>query len=112
MSRRTRNGTLVPTGAALLAAGVLAAACSSGGSSSPSTSSGSSAPVTIKAVLPPNTGPITAADNAGLQTLTQQYQSAFQNDQYGYGMAIGTLLFVVMLVFTLAAMRLLRPRTT
>ena len=33
------------------------------------------------------------------------YQSAFQNDQYGYGMAIGTLLFVVMLIFTLAAMR-------
>ena len=27
-------------------------------------------------------------------------------------MAIGTLLFVVMLVFTLVAMRLLRPRTT
>ena len=27
------------------------------------------------------------------------------NDQYGYGMAIGTLLFVVMLIFTLVAMR-------
>ena len=33
-------------------------------------------------------------------------------DKYGYGMAIGTLLFAVMLVFTLAAMRLLRSRTS
>ena len=57
-----------------------AAACSSGGSSSSGSGAGnSSAPVTIKAVLPPNTGPITAADNAGLQTLTQQYQSAHKN---------------------------------
>jgi ABC-type sugar transport system permease subunit len=39
------------------------------------------------------------------------YQSAFQNDQYGYGMAIGTLLFIAMLAFTLTAMRLLRSRT-
>jgi ABC-type sugar transport system permease subunit len=39
------------------------------------------------------------------------YQSAFQNNQYGYGMAIGTLLFVAMLTFTLIATRLLRPRT-
>jgi raffinose/stachyose/melibiose transport system permease protein len=40
------------------------------------------------------------------------YQSAFQNDQYGYGMAIGTLLFVAMLIFTLIVMRILRPRTS
>jgi raffinose/stachyose/melibiose transport system substrate-binding protein len=83
MSRRTRNGTLVPTGAALLTAGLLAAACTSGGSSSPSTGAGatgsSSAPVTIKAVLPPNTGPITAADNAGLKQLSDQYQAAHKN---------------------------------
>jgi hypothetical protein len=39
------------------------------------------------------------------------YQSAFSNDQYGHGMAMGTLLFVVMLVFTPVAMRLLRSRT-
>ena len=39
------------------------------------------------------------------------HQSAFSSDQYGYGMAIGTLLFAVMLVFTLAAIRLLRART-
>jgi ABC-type sugar transport system permease subunit len=39
------------------------------------------------------------------------YQSAFQNDQYGYGMAIGTLLFVALLIFTLVVMRTLRPRT-
>ena len=57
-----------------------AAACSSGGSSSSGSGAGnSSAPVTIKAVLPPNTGPITAADNAGLQQLTQQYQAAHKN---------------------------------
>jgi len=50
----------------------------------------------------------------GIATLVpglDMYQSAFQNDQYGYGMAIGTLLFVAMLVFTLAVMRALRPRT-
>jgi hypothetical protein len=64
---------------ALAAAGLLAAACSSGGSSPASTASGSSSPVTIKAVLPPNTGPITAADNAGLQQLTQQYEAAHKN---------------------------------
>src|SRR5580693_2856900 len=65
---------------ALAAAGLLAAACSSGGSSSPGgTSSVSSSPVTIKAVLPPNTGAITAADNAGLKTLTTQYEAAHKN---------------------------------
>ena len=67
----------LPAGAALLAAGVLAAGCS--GSSASSGGSGSNAPVTIKAVLPPNTGPITAADNAGLQQLTQQYEAAHKN---------------------------------
>jgi ABC-type sugar transport system permease subunit len=40
------------------------------------------------------------------------YQSAFASDQYGYGMAIGTLLFVAMLIFTIAVMRALRSRTT
>ena len=63
MLRRTH------VGAALVAAGVLVAGCSGGGSAS-SAGSGSGAPVTIKAVLPPNTGPITAADNAGLKQLT------------------------------------------
>ncbi len=62
----------------------------------------------IPILLLTNGGPGTATLVPGLD----MYQSAFQNDQYGYGMAIGTLLFVVMLVFTLAAMRLLRPRTT
>ena len=52
-------------------------------------------------------GPGTATLVPGLD----MYQSAFSNDQYGYGMAIGTLLFAVMLVFTIAAMRLLRSRT-
>ena len=60
-------------GAALLLAGT-AAACSSSGSSN---SSGGS--VVIKAELPPNTGPISAADNAGLKNLTTQYEAAHKN---------------------------------
>ena len=62
----------------------------------------------IPILLLTNGGPGTATLVPGLD----MYQSAFSNDQYGYGMAIGTLLFVVMLVFTIVAMRLLRPRTT
>jgi raffinose/stachyose/melibiose transport system permease protein len=61
----------------------------------------------IPILLLTNGGPGTATLVPGLD----MYQSAFSNDQYGYGMAIGTLLFVVMLVFTVAAMRLLRSRT-
>ena len=61
----------------------------------------------IPILLLTNGGPGTASLVPGLD----MYQSAFQNDQYGYGMAIGTLLFVVMLAFTLTAMRLLRSRT-
>lgn len=49
--------------------------------------------------------------NATMVPALDMYQSAFQNSNYGYGMAIGTLLFVVMLVFTLIVMRLMRPRT-
>jgi hypothetical protein len=71
MRRRT-----LTTASALAVAAVLAAACSSGGSSSGGGSGGS---VTIKAVLPPNTGPISAADNAGLKQLTDQYQAAHKN---------------------------------
>jgi ABC-type sugar transport system permease subunit len=62
----------------------------------------------IPILLLTNGGPGTATLVPGLD----MYQSAFQNDQYGYGMAIGTLLFAVMLVFTVIAMRALRPRTT
>jgi raffinose/stachyose/melibiose transport system permease protein len=61
----------------------------------------------IPILLLTNGGPGTATLVPGLD----MYQSAFSNDQYGYGMAIGTLLFVFLLVFTLAAMRLLRSRT-
>jgi ABC-type sugar transport system permease subunit len=61
----------------------------------------------VPILLLTNGGPGTATLVPGLD----MYQSAFQNDQYGYAMAIGTLLFVAMLIFTLAAMRLLRPRT-
>ena len=61
----------------------------------------------VPILLLTNGGPGTATLVPGLD----MYQSAFQNNQYGYGMAIGTLLFVAMLAFTLIAMRLLRPRT-
>lgn len=61
----------------------------------------------IPILLLTNGGPGTATLVPGLD----MYQSAFQNDQYGYGMAIGTLLFAAMLVFTVIAMRALRPRT-
>jgi len=61
----------------------------------------------VPILLLTNGGPGTATLVPGLD----MYQSAFQSDQYGYGMAIGTLLFLAMLVFTLVAMRALRPRT-
>jgi len=61
----------------------------------------------VPILLLTNGGPGTATLVPGLD----MYQSAFQNDQYGYGMAIGTLLFVAMLIFTIVAMRALRPRT-
>ncbi len=61
---------------ALAVAGLLAAACSSGGSSG---SGGGNQSVVIKAMLPPNTGAISAADNAGLKQLTQQYEAAHKN---------------------------------
>jgi raffinose/stachyose/melibiose transport system substrate-binding protein len=80
MSKVTRRRSL-PVLTAAAAAGLLAAACSSGGSSASSGAAASpgSAPVTIKAVLPPNTGAISAADNAGLKTLTTQYEAAHKN---------------------------------
>ncbi|MGH3204311.1 MAG: ABC transporter substrate-binding protein [Streptosporangiaceae bacterium] len=77
MFRRTHVRSVLTTGVTLLAAAALAAGCSSSPASSGGSASG--APVTIKAVLPPNTGPITAADNAGLKQLTSQYQAAHKN---------------------------------
>jgi Bacterial extracellular solute-binding protein len=67
--------------AAVAIAAVVVAGCSSGGSSSSSTGTSpvSSAPVTIKAVLPPNTGAISSAENAGLKSLTDQYEAAHKN---------------------------------
>jgi raffinose/stachyose/melibiose transport system substrate-binding protein len=73
MNHGTRRRVL-STATALAVAGILAAACSSGGSSG-----GASGSVVIKAVLPPNTGAITAADNAGLKTLTTEYEAAHKN---------------------------------
>ena len=77
MRRRTRSRSRFAAAAALAVTGVLAVGCSSGGSSGGSGGSGGS--VVIKAELPPNTGAITAADNAGLQTLTKQYEAAHKN---------------------------------
>jgi raffinose/stachyose/melibiose transport system substrate-binding protein len=57
--------------AAVLALATAAAACSSSGSGS-----GSSGATVIKAVLPPNTGPISSSDNAGLKKLTTEYEAA------------------------------------
>ena len=75
MTRVMRRRTL-SAATALAAAGLLAAACSSGGSSG---SGGGNGSVVIKAVLPPNTGAITSAENAGLQQLTKQYEAAHKN---------------------------------
>jgi len=61
----------------------------------------------VPILLLTNGGPGTATLVPGLD----MYQSAFSKDQYGYGMAIGTLLFVAMLIFTVVMMRTLRPRT-
>jgi ABC-type sugar transport system permease subunit len=55
----------------------------------------------VPILLLTNGGPGTATLVPGLD----MYQSAFANDQYGYGMAIGTLLFAVMLILTLTALR-------
>lgn len=52
-------------------------------------------------------GPGNATEVPGLD----MYQSAFQGDQYGYAMAIGTLMFLVMLIISLIASRALRPKT-
>lgn len=61
----------------------------------------------IPILLLTNGGPGNATMVPGLD----MYESAFQNSQYGYGMAIGTVLFVAMLIFTIIVMRVLRPRT-
>jgi raffinose/stachyose/melibiose transport system permease protein len=60
--------------------------------------------------------PILILTNGGPGNATEvpaldMYDSAFQGDQYGYGMAIGALLFLLLLAIALVASRLLRPRT-
>lgn len=52
-------------------------------------------------------GPGNATEVPGLD----MYQSAFQGDQYGYGMAIGTLMFAGMLLITLIGSKALRSKT-
>src|SRR6201999_1606663 len=53
-------------------AALLAAACSGGSGSSGNT-------VTIRAILPPNSGPISSPQNASLQKFTQEYESSHPN---------------------------------
>ena len=59
---------------AITAAVLVAAACSG---SSGSGHSGSA--VQIRAILPPNTGPISSPQNASLQKFTQEYESKHPN---------------------------------
>lgn len=61
----------------------------------------------IPILLLTNGGPGNATMVPGLD----MYQSAFQQSEFGYGMAIGTLLFIGMLVATSIVLRLLRSRT-
>lgn len=61
----------------------------------------------VSILLMTNGGP----GNATMVPALQMYQSAFLNDQYGYGMAIGVLLFLVLLLGTTAVFRLLKDRT-
>jgi ABC-type glycerol-3-phosphate transport system substrate-binding protein len=56
----------------MTAAALLAAACSGG-------SSNSGSAITIRAILPPNTGPISSPQNASLQKFTQEYESNHPN---------------------------------
>jgi ABC-type sugar transport system permease subunit len=49
--------------------------------------------------------------NSTMVPTLDMYQSAFQNSNYGYAMAIGTALFVFMFIFTLVVMRTMRART-
>lgn len=49
--------------------------------------------------------------NATMVPGLDMYQSAFDNNQLGYGMAIGTLLFIGMLIVTSGVLRIFRPRT-
>src|SRR6201992_2160848 len=60
-----------------ITAAVLVAAARSGSSGSRSGHSGSA--VQIRAILPPNTGPISSPQNASLQKFTQEYESKHPN---------------------------------
>lgn len=61
----------------------------------------------IPILLLTNGGP----GNATMIPALDMYDNAFQYGQLGYGMAIGTLLFVILLVLSLMILRWLKPRT-
>ncbi|MCY0880100.1 MAG: sugar ABC transporter permease [Firmicutes bacterium] len=52
-------------------------------------------------------GPGNATAVPGLE----MYQAAFSNSQFGFGMAIGTLLFLFMLVISILTLKFLKPQT-
>lgn len=70
--RRIPLRRTLPAAASLLLAGALAAGCSSG-------AAGSGGAIVIKADLPPASGSIDAAQNAGLKKLTAEYEAAHKN---------------------------------
>lgn len=49
--------------------------------------------------------------NATMVPGLDMYQAAFSSSEYGYGMAIGTLLFLGLLAFTFLVLRFLKPQT-
>ena len=61
----------------------------------------------VPILLLTNGGPANATMVPGLQ----MYQEAFTDSQLGFGMAIGTLLFVFMVAVSVATLRFLKPRT-
>ena len=73
MKARTRSGAALPLAVALVLAAGLAAGCSSGNAS------GAGGKIVITADLPATTGSITAADNAGLEKLTLEYEKTHKN---------------------------------
>lgn len=52
-------------------------------------------------------GPLNATVIPGLQ----MYQEAFTDSQLGYGMAIGTILFIFMVLVSIVTLKFLKPRT-
>jgi raffinose/stachyose/melibiose transport system substrate-binding protein len=77
---KARRKKLLGVPAVVATAALLASGCgSSGGSSSGSAKSSAGASVTIRGMLPPNTGEINSAQNQALNQYTQAYEKAHPN---------------------------------